>query len=257
MISRRDIINWSVEHPWQEQDQIEQDLLLSQAICEIASDELLAEELALRGGTAFHKLFLEKPLRYSEDLDYVRTTAGGIGEVTGRLLDIGKRLGYTVSSKMGMYPKVLWRYIADSGLNAKIKIEINTYEREPVRGFQTPAHSVLSPYYHNTVRVRTFFTEELMATKIRALYQRAKGRDLFDLWLALTELKINAADVVDIFSAYRPPDLTSEEAIKNLRKKLDMASYVKDTANLLRNDAPVYDPIAAGEIVISNLLSAL
>ena len=103
MISRRDIINWSGEHPWQEQDQIEQDLLLSQAICEIASDELLAEELALRGGTALHKLFLEKPLRYSEDLDYVRTTAGGIGEVTGRLLDIGKKLGYTVSSKMGMF----------------------------------------------------------------------------------------------------------------------------------------------------------
>lgn len=257
MISRRYIVNWSGEHPWQEQDQIEQDLLLSQAICEIAGDELLSGELALRGGTAFHKLFLEKPYRYSEDLDYVRTSAGRIGEVLERLRDIGDNLGYTVRTKMGMYPKVLWRYTADSGLNAKIKIEINTYEREPVKGFQFLTHSVLSPYYSNTVSVRSFYAEELVATKIRALYQRAKGRDLFDLWLALTELKIDASEVVEIFSVYRPLDLTREGAIDNLRKKLETTLYVNDIANLLRNDAKVYDPAVAGEIVISNLLSLL
>ena len=55
MIPREDIVAWGVEHPWPEYDQIEQDLLLSQAICEIANDDLLGEELSLRGGTAFHQ----------------------------------------------------------------------------------------------------------------------------------------------------------------------------------------------------------
>ena len=68
MIPREDIIAWGVDHPWPELDQIEQDLLLSQAICEISNDGFLGNELSLRGGTAFHKLFMKKPYRYSEDL---------------------------------------------------------------------------------------------------------------------------------------------------------------------------------------------
>ena len=81
MMLRQNIIQWGVDHPWQNENQIEQDLLLSRAMIEIANDPLLGEELVLRGDTAFHKLFLPKPYRYSEDLDFVRTGAGGIGEV--------------------------------------------------------------------------------------------------------------------------------------------------------------------------------
>ena len=81
MIPINDITKWGVEHPWSTREQVEQDFLLSQALCEIANDQLLGSELILRGGTAFHKLFLPEPLRYSEDLDYVRTSAGGIGDI--------------------------------------------------------------------------------------------------------------------------------------------------------------------------------
>ena len=48
---------------------------------EIANDGLLGQEIVLRGGTAFHKLFLPEPYRYSEDLDFVRTTTGAIGGI--------------------------------------------------------------------------------------------------------------------------------------------------------------------------------
>lgn len=69
MISRSDITAWGLDHQWPETDQIEQDLLLSQAVCIIADDSFLKDELALRGGTAFHKLLMPEPYRYSEDLD--------------------------------------------------------------------------------------------------------------------------------------------------------------------------------------------
>ena len=65
MIYANDITQWGVNHPWSTRDDIEQDLLLSQAICEIANDPLLGNELVIRGGTAFHKLFLQKPHRYA------------------------------------------------------------------------------------------------------------------------------------------------------------------------------------------------
>ena len=37
---------------------------------------------------------------------------------------------------------------------------------------------------------------ELIATKIRALYQRKKGRDLFYMWLGITELGLYGGAVV-------------------------------------------------------------
>jgi hypothetical protein len=68
---------WATRAPWPQQHQVEQDLVLSRLI-EIAQHELLGAELAFRGGTCLHKLHLPKQLRYSEDLDYVRSTHSSI-----------------------------------------------------------------------------------------------------------------------------------------------------------------------------------
>ena len=254
MISRNDITAWGIEHPWPETDQIEQDLLLSQAICTIADDGFLKDELALRGGTAFHKFFMTEPYRYSEDLDYVRTTEGGIGEVMRRLTDIGSELGYSVKTKMGMYPKVIWRFTSDSGLPAKIKIEINTQERTPVKGFSFVNFTVDSAYFSGKTDVRTFTPEELAATKIRALYQRSKGRDLYDLWLALNVLHLDKESILEIFEGYRPEGLTGKEIIKNLQIKLADRQFVEDVANMIKRGAPEYDPQYAGNFIIEELL---
>ena len=104
MIRRNEIIQWGADHPWQNENQVEQDLLLSRAMIEIANDGLLGQELVLRGGTAFHKLFLPEPYRYSEDLDFVRTTTGGIGGVMKGLTALGGELGFDVRTKMGKFP---------------------------------------------------------------------------------------------------------------------------------------------------------
>ena len=257
MIPREDIIAWGVEHPWPELDQIEQDLLLSQAICEIANDRLLGNELTLRGGTAFHKLFMRQPYRYSEDLDYVRSTAGGIGEVTGRLMDLGRELGFQVSTKITQYPKVFWKYTASSGVPSKIKIEINTFERSPALGFTFIEHTVASPYYNGRAKVRTFHQEELVSTKIRALYQRSKGRDLYDIWLALTELQLSPDKILVAFPVYRPDQMTGKNCINNLQRKLRDKEFTTDIMNLIRKDAPPYDVQTAGEYVENVLLSKL
>ncbi|MDR0500267.1 MAG: nucleotidyl transferase AbiEii/AbiGii toxin family protein [Coriobacteriales bacterium] len=92
MIPASDITKWGTTHLWPTREQLEQDLLLSQAICVIAKDELLDAELVLRGGTAFHKFFLQRPYRYSEDLDYVRTSSGAIGGIMKRLTRARPRL---------------------------------------------------------------------------------------------------------------------------------------------------------------------
>ena len=257
MITNQDIALWSVDHPWQSADQVEQDLLLSQAICAIANDSLLGAELVLRGGTAYHKLFLPQPYRYSEDLDYVRTTSGGIGDVMKRLTSLGGELGYKVNTKMGMYPKVLWKFEHASGTPGKIKIEINTFERSPMLPLKTIRYTVDSGYCNETAPVPTFQAEELVATKLRAIYQRSKGRDLYDLWLALTELAIPPDKIVRAFPAYRPKGVTSEMMADNLRRKLSDEQFLHDMDPLIRQGAPAYDPPEAGRLVMEELLSRL
>ena len=142
MIQANDITRRGVNHPWATRDNIEQDLLLSQAICEIANDQLLGNELVIRGGTAFHKLYLPKPYRYSTDLDYVRNSAGGIGQIIKQLVTIGERLGYKANSNLAKYPKVLWKTASDLGQPIRIKIEINTYERTPAMPLSVKIYGV-------------------------------------------------------------------------------------------------------------------
>lgn len=257
MIPRNDIVAWSVDHPWPEFDQVEQDLLLSQAICAIANDALLADELALRGGTAFHKMFLPRPYRYSEDLDYVRSTEGGIGPIMRELTDLGGGLGFKVSTRMGKYPKVFWKYTAESGLSAKIKIEIDTFERAPMLGFNGIEYDVTSQFCEARTSVRTFFPEELVATKLRALYQRSKGRDLYDIWLALTVLHLEPASIVDAFPAYRPDGLSRGLFSANLKSKLEDPMFVGDVSKLVRSDAPIYNVNDAAELVENELIARL
>ncbi len=255
MIGKSDIVRWGVTHPWQNENQVEQDLLLSRAMVEIANDPFLGSELVLRGGTAFHKLFLPQPYRYSEDLDFVRTTGGGIGDVMKRLTALGSELGFDVRTRMGMYPKVIWRFAFADGVPGKIKLEINTFERSPVMGFSTRAHAVDSRFYTGAADIPTLQPEELAATKLRALYQRKKGRDLYDLWLALTVLGLDPEKVVAAYPAYRPEGVTGEDIAANLHAKLADQEFRNDVFAMMKTRAPAYDPDGAGALVVEELLS--
>jgi hypothetical protein len=81
VIERDFIVEWRQHAPWPTDAQVEQDLVLSRALVEIFSHPFLSGELAFRGGTALHKLFLPKPARYSEDVDLVQVVPGPIGPV--------------------------------------------------------------------------------------------------------------------------------------------------------------------------------
>ncbi len=84
MIPEANITQWSRHAPWPSRDQIEQDLVLSRLICEIANHPGLGHELVFRGGTCLHKVYLGRPLRYSEVLDYVRVTTARSGRYSTR-----------------------------------------------------------------------------------------------------------------------------------------------------------------------------
>lgn len=255
MIDAASVTAWGVTHPWRTPEQLEQDLLLSRAICEIAADPYLGRELVFRGGTAFHKLHLGQPLRYSEDLDYVRSTAGGIGRLTGALQDLGRGLGFDVKSRISEQPKVYWTTTSHTGVPLRLKIEVNTHERSPARPLATVPFAVESPWWSGSAEVSTFDAVEMSATKLRALYQRKKGRDLFDLWLALTRLELDPAEIVAAFPPYRPAAYTARAAIANLEGKLADGTFRRDLDPLVAQWPTGYSTDTAGALVAAELLA--
>src|SRR5690554_1114641 len=66
MIPQWYITAWRKQAPWQENYQVEQDLIIQRALIALFGDEFIKERLAFPGGTALHKLFLAPTARYSE-----------------------------------------------------------------------------------------------------------------------------------------------------------------------------------------------
>jgi hypothetical protein len=75
MIPADFIAEWRAHVLWSTDEQVEQDLVLCRALATIFEDDELASTVALRGGTALHKLHLSPARRYSEDIDLVQQRA--------------------------------------------------------------------------------------------------------------------------------------------------------------------------------------
>jgi predicted nucleotidyltransferase component of viral defense system len=185
MIPVANITAWGNVVPWAEPRQVEQDLIICRALIEIFSDDFLKNELRFRGGTALNKLHFPKPIRYSEDIDLVRTTAGPIGPVLDRVRFLLEPwLGRARFEQSKIAPKLSFRAKAEDAAAAvqiRLKIEIHTAEREAYDTPQSILLQVENPWFSGKADIATFSREEMLATKLRALLQRDKGRDLFDL----------------------------------------------------------------------------
>jgi len=104
MIPQPYITAWRKKAPWQEDYQVEQDLVIERALILIYEDPYLKEKLAFRGGTALHKLYLSPAARYSEDIDLVQITAEPFGPIIDRLRECLTFLGRGL---MGSVP--IWK----------------------------------------------------------------------------------------------------------------------------------------------------
>src|ERR1700722_13177271 len=134
MIPRMNIVAWSNVVPWADLRQVEQDLIISRAIVELFSDSFLASQLRFRGGTALNKLHFPVPIRYSEDIDLVRTTSGPIGPILNQVRNVLEPwLGRAAFDQSPVAPKLRFRAQAEDPSTSaliRLKIEINTAETE-------------------------------------------------------------------------------------------------------------------------------
>lgn len=234
------IKEWAQLNPWQSDEMVEQDLIISRALIEIYQSDLVKGNLYFRGGTALNKIFLETPYRYSEDIDLMRLAGGSVGREIDAIRDrLDSWLGTPNRDFTPMSVKLIYKYKSTTGLPKKVKIEINIEERTCFKDKKIDAFQVNSSWWSGKEKITTFCLEELLATKLRALYQRKKGRDLFDLFYVFNTQKVDKGEVISLFKRYmanKRIKITREDFAQNLEHKKNDKIFHNDIKNLLPYD---------------------
>lgn len=238
MIPQAYITAWRKKAPWQEDFQVEQDLVIERALMAIYSDQYLKERLAFRGGTALHKLYLSPAARYSEDIDLVQITAEPFGPIMDKLREVLSFLGNKPVRKQKQHNNTLmYRFDSEGGIPLRLKIEVNCREHHTIFGIQDVKYSMESEWFTGQALIPTYELPELLGTKMRALYQRRKGRDLFDMWFAITQKNVDPSKIIEAWHFYMKEEgnsMTQKEFLENMEKKIKDPDFLNDMEGLLR-----------------------
>lgn len=261
MIPRPTLTAWRRQVPWREDYQVEWDLLLSTFAVAIAIHPHLSNELAWRGGTCLHKLHLQRPRRFSEDLDYVLVARGRTyREVADDIQAVAQAVGLTLR---GNHTKLSSSRIkVNAGFTPtapgpgqdgliNIKVEVNTADPpgDGIELVRLPHEVDATRWPHNGMAdVLTFAAPSLIGSKFRALGQRRKGRDLSDVWLARNELDIEDHELARAawWYTFECESLTPAELIDRVDEALQDPSFVADLDALVVAPYEGYDPTAYG-----------
>jgi predicted nucleotidyltransferase component of viral defense system len=239
VIPRDFITEWRANAPWVQDSQVEQDLVICRALVDIFTHPVLKDALAFRGGTALYKLYLKPAARYSEDIDLVQVRAEPAGAVMDALRDVlDPWLGKAQYKQSEGRVTFNYRFSSEdpTPVPMRLKVEINTREHFTQHGLQQVPFPVASRWFEGACDINTYDLDELLGTKLRALYQRRKGRDLFDMATALALGKAEPSRIVAAFSRYMSEGghrVSRAEFEENLALKLDDQRFLSDIPPLL------------------------
>jgi hypothetical protein len=213
----------------------------------------------IRGGTAIHKLYLSPQKRFSEDIDLVQIRPEGIGPTLFKLRETLAFLGEPKTKRKANNNLLVYSFEATEPpfSSHKLKIEINCREHFSTLGYTNIPFAVNSPWFSGECRITTYEFEELIGTKVRALYQRRKGRDLFDLYLALKNRPLDLIKTIECYREYisfaGAAAPSGKQFLSNLEEKMQDRFFRSDVSNIIGPEIK-YDPDEAFAVVCNALL---
>jgi predicted nucleotidyltransferase component of viral defense system len=198
MITERDLRDRVAE--WQLRDDVvEKDYVLGWVLAGIGAHPVLRDGWIFKGGTCLKKCFMET-FRFSEDLDFTVLDRGPIDEADviamlgDVLVEIGRASGidFTVREPRlrarpngSLEGRLYYRGPRRAPVDASIRLDLT-------RGEQLARPPVIRPIHHlypddlvPPGTVRCYSLIELHAEKIRAMGERGRPRDLYDIVILL------------------------------------------------------------------------
>ena len=239
MIPRDYITEWRSRAPWADNAQVEQDLVICRALVNIFSQPVLRDALAFRGGTAPYKLYLSPAARYSEDIDLVHVRAEPAGaEMDALRAVLDPWLGNARWKQTEGRVTFNYRLASQdpTPIPLRLNVEVNTREYFTEHGLRHVPFEVVSRWFNGVCDISTDDLDELLGTKLRALYQRRTGRDLFDIATSISRGDVDPARGVAALRRYMAEGgdhVTRAELEENLVAKLGGKRFVSDIPPLL------------------------
>jgi predicted nucleotidyltransferase component of viral defense system len=118
---------------------------------------------------------------------------------------------------------------------------------------------VSSRWFEGSCSIHTYDLNELLGTKLRALYQRRQGRDLFDMATAIKHPDADPKRIIEAFEKYMEHGghkVTRAEFEKNFSLKMQDSEFLADISDLL-SEGYEWDPKAEASEVSSRLIELL
>ena len=156
-------------------------------VLELIYDSPLKNKLIFKGGTALHHCYLSQK-RFSEDIDFTsldneisfEEVKEVIEEDDTFVVDKVFESNYTIKIERLKYEGLL-------GQNGSIKVEIDRHQNVVLPGREIQYKNV----WNIPVSPILMDGREILAEKLRAISQRARYRDFYDLYFLLTELQLD------------------------------------------------------------------
>ncbi len=168
----------------------ELDVVLTYALAALVDDGVMAE-LAFKGGTCLRKLVFGSSGRFSEDLDFTLATDQDEDDVLMRVVEVFNRSHHGVVFTFDEYYKtgddtsfggdVFYRHDWNSRGHFRLQVSLRERPTLPVVARPMQPQGYFAQLEFTPPAMRTLAPLEMVAEKVRASFQRAKVRDLYDL----------------------------------------------------------------------------
>ncbi|RKY89342.1 CRISPR-associated protein Csx11 [candidate division KSB1 bacterium] len=165
-------------------------------------------KMALKGGTGIRKIYVQG-YRFSDDLDFTLLEKTGkkdiINAIENAIIKAKEDSGIEFREEIqleeninGFTANIYFSIIKRGSVPIKIKLDITGYHKEKVL-LPIENRKIIHPYSDSfEARINTYSLEEIVAEKVRALFERTRPRDLYDVWYFFRIYNIN--DLLDIIN---------------------------------------------------------
>ena len=241
---------------------IEKDYVLGWMLAGIASNPFFSHSWIFKGGTCLKKCYFKK-YRFSEDLDFTLTAEASVDSnfIETQLKEVAQWLYEQSGIEL---PEIILHIFPDSngktfrgkigyigpleqrGSFTRIKLDLTQNEfiaKHPVKSEISHDYGDKENFFYH---INAYSYEEIFAEKIRALLERARPRDLYDvinLFERKNDYKIETTmfkDIVQRKLAYRQLlPITKETCLT----KAQIKDLIQEWENMLAHQIGGLDPV--------------
>jgi predicted nucleotidyltransferase component of viral defense system len=258
-------------------DIVEKDYVISWMLAGLSRHPRLQTEWVFKGGTALKKCYLET-YRFSEDLDFtlvpeasqdaaeiagwVRSVCEWISQASGIELPpelVEFSAAPNTRGTVTLRGKVGYRGPLGHPRLPKLRFDLTTDEtliRPPIL---RPVHHPYSDAPQPPSRVRCYPLDEILAEKTRAMSDRGRPRDLYDVIRLYRHenLRLEPAAVFDILSRKCAARGLPVPTLKLLEQSPNRAELESEWANMLAHQLPALPPLDGYWLALSDYFNWL